>query len=922
MGEATPAQSAAGGFVPMLGVGIGSMPGGVGSVPVAASSRGSAVPQLHSAIVERLRARIELCRRHHSTCENRYQRGQAETSDREHESTLHLLNIVHQGPGNRKAKGSRGSNQQPPEYSRANGEQKAQEGEQKISTRIAVQGSLRRKIEGHAPGHTPKQNGLSCGLSGSDFKRIRVDTSGLGHGPCSHNLTQSQSLQGSSSMGMQRKNYMMPHGVGSDIFNMTLKEMKKEPTEVHQSCGQSTTEMIFDFKDEGGGQIDPDLQDLFDELTKTVPSLNDLEFERMLKQDDTFGLDLGRPSSAGAAASLCSPMDKPIKTEYSPDFSQTHCGSPQLRPASAGPSFTLGSTSLATSPTTSAQKANSQAGHPRGIPCWPEVSHAEQLKQMAANQQQPNPLLHHHHQASPGGLTSWAPAMSTHSSTNSFSQDKVSSPAPLGQQRIGPQSKGINNCLFKSNGHNGSNHLDMKVLSTKPTLHFSPKAPQSVSQPMPIMTSSLNKTSVQQQSSSPGQNQPHPAHHFQNQQIPVSGSLCLQPKPLPQHGAGLHFKLSQQRQGIPPGPRLPTNGSIGAMSGPQSQQRPPAPISQQKGPTKTQTQTQAMQRQLTQPQQHAIKDPDKDNAQDQFSRHLTRPPPDYKQSRSMVGVPQGNLFTGISSSPSLSNGPENDLQPRSCHLSNGSGSKMSPSSTDRRFGLGTDCHPGSCIGQFQQHNNQSRLRLNQSKPRFPGPNTQGNSFGMNNNVQHPRTTVDLQSTGVPGQSLGGLMTNVNMGWASGNKQVATGLGIRRLPNPLQSPGAPLDMPNHAYQQRHIGPPNQVAPDIGILPLNPAIRGAVPRSSQPMMVPPPTSLNQASPEQRVPVGNFAVPSPSSSSYQSNRANRVTFDFLPEGDNTVPGINTDSDFIDSLLKSGSGNDDWMKDINLDEILGGHS
>lgn len=143
MGEATPAQSAAGTFVPMLGVGLGAMPGsggaaGVGNGPVVANSRSSAVPQLHNAIVERLRARIELCRRHHSTCENRYTRGQAESSDREHESTLHLLNIVHQGPGNRKTKGSRGSNLQPPEYSRANGEQKGAAGEQKISTRIAV----------------------------------------------------------------------------------------------------------------------------------------------------------------------------------------------------------------------------------------------------------------------------------------------------------------------------------------------------------------------------------------------------------------------------------------------------------------------------------------------------------------------------------------------------------------------------------------------------------------------------------------------------------------------------------------------------------------------------------------------------------------------------------------------------------------
>lgn len=102
-----------------------------------------------------------------------------------------------------------------------------------------------------------------------------MDTGGLGHGPCNHSLAQSHSLQGSSTMGLQRKSYMMPHGVGSDIFNMTLKEMKKEPTEV-QSCGQSNADMIFDFKDEGGGQIDPDLQDLFDELTKSVPTLNDL----------------------------------------------------------------------------------------------------------------------------------------------------------------------------------------------------------------------------------------------------------------------------------------------------------------------------------------------------------------------------------------------------------------------------------------------------------------------------------------------------------------------------------------------------------------------------------------------------------------------------------------------------------------------
>lgn len=251
---------------------------------------------------------------------------------------------------------------------------------------------------------------------------------------------------------------------------------------------------------------------------------------------------------------------------------------------------------------------------------------------------------------------------------------------------------------------------------------------------------------------------------------------------------------------------------------------------------------------------------------------------------------------------------------------------MSPSPSDRRFGIRTDSHLSSCVGQFQQHNNQNRIGLGQNKARFLVPNPQGNSgYRVNNvaGVQPPRMSGDLHSSEVPGQGLGSLMRNVNMGWSSANKQVTAGLGVRRLPNPLQSQGAQPDVVNHLYPQRHTGPPNQVAPDIGIHPHNHSIRDAGPRPSQPMMGSPSSvgNLNRASPEQRVPAGNFSEPSPSASSYHNNRANHLTFDFLPEGDNTVPGINTDSDFIDSLLKSGSGNDDWMKDINLDEILGSH-
>lgn len=858
MGEATPAQSATGPYAPTLGMGLGSAP--------VVAARGSAVPQLHNAIVERLRARIELCRRHHSTCENRYQRGQAETTDREHENTLHLLNIVHQGPGNRKTKGSRASNQPPPEYSRTTAEQKRSEVEQKVSMR-EVHGSLRRKIEGHAPGQAPKQNGLPCGFSAVDYKRLRLD-SGLGQGLCNMN----QPVPGPS-LGMQR---MMSHGVGSDIFNMTLKEMKKEPIET-PSCGQSHTDMIFDFKDfkdfkeEGATHIDPELQDLFDELTKSVPPLNDLEFEKMLKQDDTFGLDLGRPSSAGAAGSLCLPMDRPIKIEHSPDFSQVHCNAHQLRPASAGPSFTPSGTS----PNGTSQKTNSQVGPPRAMPCWPEISHAEQLKQMAANQLQPGSLLHHQ---TPGGGLPWGSAVS--SSSPSFTQGKLSN--PLSSQRNGPQNKTINNCLFKTNGHTASHPQDMKMLNMKPALHFSPKAgPPSLS----TVTNSINKTppqTQQQQAPSPNQSQTHSALHFQDH---ITGALCLPNKSSPPHGGGLPFKPSQPRQSGPPCPKLHVNGTLEGMET-LTQPRPPVPNNQQKGPVKSQ----AMQRQLP-PQQHTISNTDKDSAHEQFSRHLTRPPPDYKQSRSMVGLHRGNLYPGQPSTQQNS-GPGSDVQSMPCHLT--STPKMSSSPSDDRFG--TNCLPSSCLSQFPSHSNQN-------KPSFLGANAQRNSFGLSN-VQHGRS--ELHS----GQ--GGLLSSVNMGWGSSNKQVTS--GIRRLPNPNHTQ---MDIPNLPYQQRHLGPPNQVAPDMGMLRLNTAIRDANPRPNQPLM----NHSTQASPEQRVPAaGGFGEPS--SSSFLSNRGNQLTFDFLPEGDNMVPGINTDSDFIDSLLKSGSGNDDWMKDINLDEILGSHT
>ncbi|KAJ3590768.1 hypothetical protein NHX12_008717, partial [Muraenolepis orangiensis] len=498
--------------------------------------------------------------------------------------------------------------------------------------------------------------------------------------------------------------------------------------------------------------------------------------------------------------------------------------------------------------------------------------------------------------------------------------------APLGlaslnpQRMAGPQgAKGINHCLFKANGHNGGGgHLDMKVLSTKPTLHFSPKVAPSPNTPLSVMTGALSKTSTSQI--------PGPA-----------GGQCLQQKPLPQHGpAGLHFKLAQRQS--------------------QAQQRPLVAIGQQKSPAKTPV----LQRQLNQ-SHHPINEADKDNPQDQFSRHLTRPPPDYKQTRSLGGGPPGTLFTGMNPSQPMSNGPEGSLPPMSCHLPHNPGPKMTPG--DRRFAVGGGGGlPGPCLGPFQPqtaHQHRMGLAGATNKPRLQRPGVQGSPFSMNG-LQPSRPPPDHQQAPGPGSGpgLAGMLSGVNAPWHPGVKQQGPGQaggpglgqaggpglgqaggpglgqaggpglggvcvgGVRRMTNPPPPPHGPKPdgSSNHPYQQRHAGPPNQVAPDMGpLLPVNPALRAnPLPRTGPPV----PGNPSQSSPEQRVPAGNFSAASPSPGNYQNHRANRLTFDFLPEGDNTVPGINTDSDFIDSLLKSGSGNDDWMKDINLDEILGSHS
>lgn len=396
MGDTAPPQAPAGGLGGASGAGL--------------LGGGSVTPRVHSAIVERLRARIAVCRQHHLSCEGRYERGRAESSDRERESTMQLLSLVQHGQGARKAskhakatvatatttappppptappvasQAAATAPPPPPDYhhhhqqhrltSNDNGGINREQppastpGDQRNSALLALQGSLKRKqIVNLSPANSKRPNGF-VDSSFLDIKRIRVgENLSTGQGGLPVNNGQSQMMPGPLTMNqapLRKTNALPPpaHSPGNNLFNMGLKEVKKEPGET-LSCSkhmsdQMTQESVFTnrFGDDPGDQLmDPELQELFNELTNiSVPPMSDLELENMInatiKQDDPFGIDLGQQSQRSTPRPSL-PMEKIIiKSEYSPGLTQGTSGSPQLRPPSAGPAFSLANSALSTS---------------------------------------------------------------------------------------------------------------------------------------------------------------------------------------------------------------------------------------------------------------------------------------------------------------------------------------------------------------------------------------------------------------------------------------------------------------------------------------------------------------------------------------------------------------------------------------------
>ncbi|XP_059502946.1 mastermind-like protein 2 [Stegostoma tigrinum] len=691
----------------------------------------------HSAIVERLRQRIELCRRHHAVCQFRYEQNQPQRVEQERRDKL----VLHQKYLETRSKKTPKAKQQQ-QQRESNRTPKSCDNEQPAGpntcsehrnlTLIALQGSIKRKLEGNgSPVNNNRHNGISNGPFQMDIKRIRVDEAGLAIGQSGHQLIngQGQTMQVSVTVepvtsGKDSNLIGSTQANGGDIssgFNFPLnKEMKQEPME-SVSCTDdlnkqiSSNSMLFEPKDDVGMQLlDPDLQDLFDELTNVsgVPPLSEIDLDNMvnasIRNEESFNMDLGQQNQSNTLKPHSRLENPVIKTECSPDFTHAPAGSPQMRSPSIGPPYSVTNTTMSTlSPISSAPQSQNQPQQSlpsatRTLSNWHDMSHAQQLKKIADNRQQ-HTMLQHQQQ---NQASSWPPALQSGPSSGNFVQEKIPSPS-LHHQSFNPQNsllagvstnssnaKNMNNCLCMAPTAAQTSHIDMIIHqhsinrnmintnsaspdqfsyhNTKPLSHFDPESSQISS-----ILASQNKPSVlhytqQQPSAAVQQAPPPPTGRLQNQTkqpeqsmpIALQQKLLLQKMQQNQQTSGLQHPLTQHQQDqnslVEPSPGTSQTSNTCPNPGNNyinnSQQ---AAIKQQLIEKK-----QVIQRHLLEQQkqlllhQQILADPQKMNTQDQPSRHLTRPPPDYKeQRRNLVGIPQPSQFPAIM--PNLANQPQN-----------------------------------------------------------------------------------------------------------------------------------------------------------------------------------------------------------------------------------------------------------------------
>ncbi|XP_063013036.1 mastermind-like protein 3 isoform X1 [Melospiza melodia melodia] len=496
MGDfAAPAAAANGSSICInnnLKSGLGGAGAGAGGSPHGPAAGNNAVPK-HSTVVERLRQRIEGCRRHHVSCESRYQQAQAEQLELERRDTVSLYQRTLEQRAKKAGTGTGGSKQQQQSKQQQDAEPAA--AEQRNHTLIMLQETVKRKLEGaRSPLNGEQQNGVCDGSFSPTSKRTRKDGPGIeainslpinlplpAVSPL-HQLdmkapvllqnsgTHRSGLEDLGENGGLSEIKLPVNGCSEldDGFNILHnKELKQEPLDDSNCIDTSETSLSNQNKLFSDINLnDQEWQELIDELANTVP---EDDIQDLFNEDFEEKKEPEYPRPATETQESASVKSDP---SHSP-FAHVPLESPQVRPSSSGPPFSNISSGSSVASASSAPLAPVPAGSPANCvvqsPQTPGQAHtpgqtqgrsgngflmsaasaaagsgpgpsadlspAEQLKQMAAQQQQRAKLMQQKQQQQhPNQPSSWSPGGPPSSPYGApFSADKPNSPMMYSQ---------------------------------------------------------------------------------------------------------------------------------------------------------------------------------------------------------------------------------------------------------------------------------------------------------------------------------------------------------------------------------------------------------------------------------------------------------------------------------------------------------
>ncbi|KAL4822273.1 hypothetical protein H8958_002287 [Nasalis larvatus] len=900
----------------------------------------------HSAVMERLRRRIELCRRHHSTCEARYEAVSPERLEleRQHTFALHQRCIQPAAPAPRldAADG--------PEHGRPATHLHDTVKRNLDSTTSPQNGDQQNGYGDLFPGHKKTRREAPLGVAVSSNGLPPASPLGQPDKPSGADALQPS---GKHSLGLDSLNkkcladsslHLNGGSNPSESFPLSLnKELKQEPVEDLPCMITGTVGSISQ------SNLMPDLnlneqewKELIEELNRSVP---DEDMKDLFNEDFEEKKD---PESSGSATQTPLAQDINIKTEFSPAaFEQEQLGSPQVRAGSAGQTFlgpssapvSTDSPSLGGSQTlfhtsgqpgvdnpspnlmpASAQAQNAQRALasvvlPSQGPGGPsELSSAHQLQQIAAKQKREQ-MLQNSQQATPapapGQMSTWQQTGPSHSSLDvPYPMEKPASPSSYKQEFTNSKLLMMPS-VNKSSPRPGGPYLQpshVNLLSHQPP-------------------SNLNQNSVNNPGSLLDYGNTKPLSHYKadcGQGSPGSG----QSKPalmayLPQQLS----HLSHEQNSLFLMKPKPGNMPFRSLVAPGQEKQ-------------------------------------------QFQRHLTRPPPQYQDPTQGSFPQQVGQFTGSSAAmPGMNTlGPSNSSCPRVfpqagnlMQMGPGHASVSSLPTNSGQQDRGVAQFPGSQnMPQSSLYGMASGITQIVAQP--PPQATNGHahiprqtSVGQNTSVsaaygqnslgssglsqQHSKGTLNPGLTKPPVPRVSPAMGGQNSSWQHQGMPTLSG----------QTPGnsnvSPFTAASsfHMQQQAHLKMSSpqfsQAVPNRPMAPMSSAAAvgsllppvSAQQRTSAPAPAPPPTAPQQGLPGLSPAGPELGAFSQSPASQMGGRAGlhctqaypvRTAGQELPFAYGGQPGgsglssVAGHTDLIDSLLKTRTS-EEWMSD--LDDLLG---